>query len=492
MAFLDYLLGGVSGGFEGYERRKAKELQAQKDEEDRQIKQLAMLNQLGFRATGPVRQEADPAARNIVADISAEVPKPSFDTTMGRAFGAAQQRGFGVAEQPTSPLTSPVSLALDTTKNRQFERARGMQAANPETQMNVKGIGRIGFRSPETPEQIAQREYDNAMRLEQGKRDLSAKDAKTKAEAEAAAKQAKIQSLVDSGIERNLAVRAVELEAKYGDISETPSVAATKRGQDISAMTARERLAFDREKALADAGSAQDKKRMMQQNMSTMLPTILGAAKDINSWGEKEIRQLSPTAIAVLNQASLQGGYSAPLLAAAASQMTTPIDRRYLQYAASISDAVARASEVGVLTNQDVNRYRNQVLFVGGEEMGDKRFKVNNLKQWATWLATNKGMFSGEDVNRASLSLMPGETPEEAQQSRGWQPANRPGSRFEDRMRGGPVQQQPSGSAFGMPAPQRIGMTLEQEFPGSEAQIREARKDGYSEAEIRSFLSRGR
>ena len=35
MAFLDYLLGGVSGGFEGYERKKAKELQAQKDEEER-------------------------------------------------------------------------------------------------------------------------------------------------------------------------------------------------------------------------------------------------------------------------------------------------------------------------------------------------------------------------------------------------------------------------------------------------------------------------
>ena len=158
MALLDYLLGGAAGGFEGYERRKAKELQAQKDEEDRQIKQLAMLNQLGFRATGPVRETPDEAARNIVGDISAEVPKPAFDTTMGRAFGAAQKRGFGVAEQPTIPLTSPVSLALDTTKNRQFERARGMQAANPETQMSVKGIGRIGFAPPETEEEKFARE----------------------------------------------------------------------------------------------------------------------------------------------------------------------------------------------------------------------------------------------------------------------------------------------------------------------------------------------
>lgn len=239
MALLDYLLGGAAGGFEGYERRKAKELQAQKDEEDRQIKQLAMLNQLGFRATGPVRETPDEAARNIVGDISAEVPKPAFDTTMGRAFGAAQKRGFGVAEQPTSPLTSPVSLALDSSKISQFERAKGMQPASPETRATIKGIGTLGFRPPETEEEKSQREYNALMRIEQGKRALSAQDARLKAEADAAANKAKVDFLVASGIEPKRAARIVALEAKYADVEETPSVAATKRGQDISAATAR-------------------------------------------------------------------------------------------------------------------------------------------------------------------------------------------------------------------------------------------------------------
>jgi hypothetical protein len=151
MALLDYLLGGAAGGFQGYEAKKAKDLQAQKDEEDRQIKQLAMLNQLGFRATGPVRETPDEAARNIVGDIQEAAPMPKFDSTLNRAFGAAQQRDFGVAEKPTGALTTPVSLALDSSKIGQFERAKGMQPAGPEMQVNTP-LGRMGF-TRETPEQ---------------------------------------------------------------------------------------------------------------------------------------------------------------------------------------------------------------------------------------------------------------------------------------------------------------------------------------------------
>lgn len=151
MALLDYLLGGAAGGFEGYERRKAKELQAQKDEEDRQIKQLAMLNQLGFSPTGLVRETPDAAAQNIVGDIKKAAPMPKFDSTLNRAFGAAQQRDFGVAEKPTGALTTPVSLALDSSKIGQFERAKGMQPAGPEMQVNTP-LGRMGF-TRETEEQ---------------------------------------------------------------------------------------------------------------------------------------------------------------------------------------------------------------------------------------------------------------------------------------------------------------------------------------------------
>ena len=71
MAFLDYLLGGVSGGFEGYERKKAKDLEAQRyaDEQERQRKsearQLAMdianLQSQGYEDAPEVRRKQQAA-----------------------------------------------------------------------------------------------------------------------------------------------------------------------------------------------------------------------------------------------------------------------------------------------------------------------------------------------------------------------------------------------------------------------------------------------
>jgi hypothetical protein len=159
MAFLDYLLGGVSGGFEGYERKKAKELQAQKDEEERQFRMMTLLN---LRPTGLVQPDTEPLAEPLAqpfgANINTTAPKPAFDTTMGRAFTAATKRDLGVAKQPPSPLTTPVSLALDTTKGRQPAQPKKPTAAAPAMQMNIKGLGRMGFALPESEEEKFDRE----------------------------------------------------------------------------------------------------------------------------------------------------------------------------------------------------------------------------------------------------------------------------------------------------------------------------------------------
>lgn len=253
MAFLDYLLGGVSGGFEGYERKKAKELQAQKDEEERQIRQLAMLGQLGYEPADLTPADTTPRAQPFGANITTTAPKPAFNTTMNRAFTAATNRDLGVTPQPPSPLTTPVSLALDTTKGRQPEQPKETPTSSAGVQVNTP-FGRMGF-TRETAAQKADRAYNAAMRLEQGKRDLAAQDAKARSEAEAAAKQARIQTLVDSGIEPKRAARIVALEAKYADVEETPSVAATKRGQDISAATARRGQDLTSARKEAEGGS---------------------------------------------------------------------------------------------------------------------------------------------------------------------------------------------------------------------------------------------
>ena len=133
MAFLDYLLGGVSGGFEGYERKKAKELQAQKDEEERQFRIMTTLNQLGFRATGLVQPDTEPLAEPLAqpfgANINTTAPKPAFDTTMGRAFEAANQR-----DMKTKPI-APGSF--EQSQQRAFEGARQRAfGVTPETGMS--------------------------------------------------------------------------------------------------------------------------------------------------------------------------------------------------------------------------------------------------------------------------------------------------------------------------------------------------------------------
>lgn len=186
MAFLDYLLGGVSGGFEGYERKKARELQAQKDEEERQIKQLAMLGQLGFRATGFAGQGTAPAARNTVADISANLPKPISDTKLGSAFEAARQRGFGIEPPPASPLTSPVSLALDavprkvTTPAAPVAPRRTMKAAGMEFELK-------------SPEEVAQEEKQRAIDEYRQKQIIDQEIATNKANAEKLAKDKEVE-----------------------------------------------------------------------------------------------------------------------------------------------------------------------------------------------------------------------------------------------------------------------------------------------------------
>jgi len=388
MALLDYLLGGAAGGFEGYERRKAKELQAQKDEEDRQIKQLAMLNQLGFRATGPVRETPDEAARNIVGDISADVPKPAFDTTMGRAFGAAQKRGFGVAEQPTSPLTSPVSLALDTTKNRQFERARGMQAANPETQATIKGIGTLGFRPPETEEEKSQREFDKAMRLERGKRLLDANDAKTLAQATAAQARATaglIKATYRTRDGKPLSDEAAKYAAESGKtpielgLVEKPMTESERK--NLQATWARigieqDRAAQERAMAAAKKGDTGAQGTVIQEELdrlTAMMPVPkYGTGKDAN----KIVGFDKPTTDLSSKRVSFAQSDWTNWLAGDKAQF-------YYSIAGSIADAKARRSETGVLSNQDIDRYRRQIVIRVGDSDQTKYDKFQRLLRWA-------------------------------------------------------------------------------------------------------------
>lgn len=90
MAFLDYLLGGVSGGFEGYERKKARELQAQKDEEaarrQKRLDEAAIRReQLDAINSGMVQRSAyNPFGMGSRMDMPGATPRqPVFSQNIG-------------------------------------------------------------------------------------------------------------------------------------------------------------------------------------------------------------------------------------------------------------------------------------------------------------------------------------------------------------------------------------------------------------------------
>lgn len=143
-------LGAVAGGLEGYSKSQELERRRKVEEQAAQLAQFNALRAAEFRMA-PVRTQADPAAAGVTA-LDTPKPAPSFDTTQQSALGKALSAGMGVGTTPASPLTSPVALALDTSKMRQFERGAKMQAANPVDRITVGGM-ELGVRAPETPEE---------------------------------------------------------------------------------------------------------------------------------------------------------------------------------------------------------------------------------------------------------------------------------------------------------------------------------------------------
>jgi len=133
MAFLDYLLGGVSGGFEGYERKKARELQAQKDEEERQVR-LASLFSQGFEPVADVQRKQQAAIGAVESMARSGLsgmfggPISSAPTTAGlEALG----KGYATARPDRTIDYGGQQLALrETAAERQDrqEKAQYMQS----------------------------------------------------------------------------------------------------------------------------------------------------------------------------------------------------------------------------------------------------------------------------------------------------------------------------------------------------------------------------
>lgn len=129
------------------------------------------------------------------------------------------------------------------------------------------------------------------------------------------------------------------------------------------------------------------------------LPTTLRDAEELQRMTPNDIKKLSAFNVYNAAQAPLLAGEAKDPITATLAGMGNLLadanERRYANYVGSISDGVARIQETGVLTNQDIARYRAYTLFMPGDDQQTKVRKHENLTKLAGWLIESKQLLAG-------------------------------------------------------------------------------------------------
>ena len=446
--FLDYVLGGAVGGLEGLAQKRAAEEERKRMADAAALDQARFLMQAGFRVAPDAYDTEDPAARSVLPPL--EMPSASAPPSATRASGAlsaALNRGFGVdATKPSlsRPSFGSAPLALDSRTTRMTEvLGRGQEARAAQeaiaASVNLGGGQKVRFLAPESAAQVASRtrtEYETKKEvdrlsaakgkaeerkaLDDNARELAkiyvssyTKNGKPMPYAEAYASAMQGKNPIESGF---LSKPMSEQEKQALVISEG-NLNVSRGNLAVS----QDRLTLDKTNATQTKAQKAAALAAAKKAANDVLPTVIAASNAVSNWGEKEVKSLDPFRIAAQNAAVLEGGLWGAIKSKALSKTgITDLDKQYLQYASAVADAVARASEVGVLTNQDINRFRSQVSFDGGENETQIRFKLANLKSWASWLANSKKNIDAADgdintlsSNYGSAAKIPGETDKE-------------------------------------------------------------------------------
>jgi hypothetical protein len=124
------------------------------------------------------------------------------------------------------------------------------------------------------------------------------------------------------------------------------------------------------------------------------LPTVVNAISDLRALTPADIRGLRSGTVQTVQEMPTRVAESRGLLEYGlargvqgfSNMSATDAEQKYALQARAVSDAVARANERGVLSNQDNDRYIRQVSLQGGDNPAVKTLKVNNLISWAEWL----------------------------------------------------------------------------------------------------------
>ena len=342
MTALRAALGGVAGGLEGLgamreEERVRKEAEAAKQRQAA-MDRVALLNQ-GFMTdeeTAAERQRTGSALSRTLSSV----------TSMMRPGGL----GAG--------------MALQEGDLRRVAAAPGMEG--PQQTVTLGGVS-------------YRREPPFAKAAREAEQDLARTRIAAEAERARQRQEQEVQerALVAMGLSKDQAKTAVSMGAKYGDVVETPGDKQRRLLADREYNLNLRRVQLAEREAQKDDGQQQG-------------PATFGdAANYFSNLTQDAVKKLSTIGIYSARTAQTISGVTGGALdvAGTASGKITPAEREYLDYAGSVADAWARKSEVGTLTENDINRYRNMVLFQAGDTEADKWRRVQRAQKWSAALA---------------------------------------------------------------------------------------------------------
>jgi hypothetical protein len=138
------------------------------------------------------------------------------------------------------------------------------------------------------------------------------------------------------------------------------------------------------------------------------LPSVTSTVDRLSKMTNEQVLSLRPGRIAMAAEAPLMmseagGTMKIPALIGAAGMnwMADPDEQEYANMIGAVGDAVARAAERGVLTNQDIARYRAQVQPLANDSEETQLRKFQTLKAWAQWLSGDNSMtrLPGESID---------------------------------------------------------------------------------------------
>lgn len=360
-------LGGLSGV--GQDRAAMREAQRVEQEQARALERQRAMDELSMLNQGFMRAE----------DVAGERGQTGAALSRALSSAAAMMRPGGMA--------GGAAPSLQTGDLRRVAEAPGMEA--PQQRVTLGGTT---FQR-ESPTSAALRRAEQEFGRERMAKEQQAAEASKAQEANVTAAMRAYNLTREQAQEYVRTGKSPLVEAQR------PMTAAEK---DAAARGWAE-INLRREAAkTAGAGGGRRAGATDKTSLATTLPSVIEASTRLSQMKEADAVKLRPRAMDWASSSMNEPGGIGVIFRTGTQMMLQPTSQEmaYIQTANAVADAVARATDVGVLANFDIIRFRSQVTptALDADNPDAMKFKFRTLQGWANWLARNKDVLQAADA----------------------------------------------------------------------------------------------